>query len=189
MSVLKELETIRADGLTYIIGYLDDDSLSDNEKLLMIRAACVDALDRLAAASAPERQARLRAEAERDKLREALEIGVTFEREYQHSLGATWTEHQQAVIDAAQRAFINAYRAALAAAGPDGGAGVMGTERLTAEQFLARAWLGLDGEHEPHCEPDGAPDDRFTYCSLCKSAMEVLDAFAAGPDGEQDGEQ
>lgn len=40
--------------------------------------------------------------------------------------------------------------------------------------LLARAWLGLDGEHEPHCEPDGAPDDRFTYCPLCKSAMEVL---------------
>lgn len=58
-------------------------------------------------------------EAERDRLREALEKGRRFERCYQESLGAVWTRPMQERLDSLQTAFLEAYLDALKAAGPE----------------------------------------------------------------------
>ena len=47
-------------------------------------------------------------------LSETLEVGHTFERMYQYSLGATWTVEHQQLLDAAQTAFIEAFADSLA---------------------------------------------------------------------------
>lgn len=41
---------------------------------------------------------------------------------------------------------------------------------VEARRVLAEFVMG----NNPHCEPDGSPDDKFGYCDLCKRAFNAL---------------
>jgi hypothetical protein len=62
-----------------------------------------------------ERDKAIQAGADLADAKEALERGRIFEREYQRSLGATFTLSQQERLDSVQSAFIDAYTEVLAA--------------------------------------------------------------------------